>query len=306
MTDTDEEIFYHALRIRMVEEKIAELYPGDKIQSPVHLSIGQEPHTAAIILQLAKTDQVFTTYRCHAAYLAKGGDLNKMFAELYGKAAGISKGKAGSMHLCSPDVGLMGSSAIVASTISHSLGAAYAFKIGNKKHIVVSITGDGSTEEGVFHESLNFASLKKLPLLFVIENNGLAIYSHIRSRQAFDLEKLARAYDIAYFRSDDGFDMEGIALRTKELVAMARSGKPALFEVVAYRYKQHVGISDDFDKGYRDKAEFDKWYARDPLVHNRVLMEKYRGAIEKEITAAVDYAEKAPFPECGELLKDVD
>lgn len=305
MTGAYEKIFYQALRIRMAEEKIAELYPSDKIQSPVHLSIGQEPHTAAIISRLAGADQVFTTYRSHAVYLAKGGDLKKMFAELYGKAAGISKGKAGSMHLCAPEVNMMGSSAIVAATIPHALGAAYAFKAGNRKSIAVSITGDGSTEEGAFCESLNFASLKKLPLLFVIENNGLAIHSHIRTRQAFDLGKLAQAYDIPYFRSDDGFDMEGIARRTKELAALARSGRPVIFEVAAYRYKQHVGIGDDFDKGYRDKAEFDRWYARDPLVHNRTLLAKYRGRIEKEINAAVEYAETAPFPGCDELLKDV-
>jgi len=305
MTGAYEEIFHHALRIRMVEEKIAELYPSDKIQSPVHLSTGQEPHTAALILQLSKTDQVFTTYRNHAVYLAKGGDINKMFAELYGKAAGISRGKAGSMHLCAPEVNMMGASAIVAATIPHALGAAYAFKIGNRKNIAVSISGDGSTEEGAFCESLNFASLKNLPVLFVIENNGLAIHSPLRSRQAFDLGKLAQAYNIAYFRADDGFDMEGIARRSKELTALARSGKPVIFEVVVYRYKQHVGVGDDFDKGYRDKSEFDVWHARDPLVHNKVLIEKYRGAIEKEINAAVEYAEKAPFPDRSELLKDV-
>jgi len=301
-----EELFRQALRIRMAEEKIVELYPSDKIQSPVHLSIGQEPHAVALIRQLRKGDEIFTSYRNHAVYLAKGGDLKKMFAELYGKADGISKGKAGSMHLCAPEVNMMGASAIVSATLPHALGAAYAFKILRKKNISVSLTGDGSTEEGVFCECLNFASLKKLPLLFVIENNGLAIHSHIGTRQAFDLGKLAGAYNIPYLNSDDGFDMKSVALKTREAAARIRkTSTPMLFEIRTCRYKQHVGVSEDFDKGYRSRSEFNEWYARDPLVHNKKLVNKYRSAIEKEINDAVDYAEKARFPERGELLKDV-
>ncbi len=306
MNPTYEQIFYQALRIRMVEEKIIEIYPSDKIQSPVHLSIGQEHHTAAIVMQLDKNDQIFTTYRSHAVYLAKGGNLKKMIAELYGKSTGISKGKAGSMHLCSPEVNMMGSSAIVGSTLPHALGAAYALKVKNKNNIAVSITGDGSTEEGVFCECLNFASLKKLPLLFVIENNGLAIHSHIKTRQSFDLKKLVEAYRIAYFKSDDGFNMDFIAQKSREFInEIKTSGTPMVFEIVTYRYKQHVGVDDDFDRGYRDRAEFKEWYSRDPLVQNKLLIEKYKNIIEKEINEAVEYAEKSAFPGCDELLKDI-
>ena len=173
--DKKKKILFEALRIRMVEEKIIELYPTDVIQSPVHLSIGQELHTAALMALLASSDRVFTTYRSHAAYIAKGGDLKKMFAELYGKQTGISHGKAGSMHLCHPETGLMGSSAIVGAVFSHAVGAAYADRIKKTGQIVMCITGEGATEEGTFHESLNFTALKKIPLVYVIENNGLAI-----------------------------------------------------------------------------------------------------------------------------------
>jgi pyruvate dehydrogenase E1 component alpha subunit len=306
MSPAYEELFRQALRIRMVEEKITELYPSDKIQSPVHLSIGQEPHITAFIRQLDIGDQVFTSYRSHAVYLAKGGNLKKMLAELYGKASGISGGKAGSMHLCAPETNMMGSSAIVAATFSHALGAAYAFKLQRKKNIVASITGDGSTEEGVFHECLNFASLKKLPLLFLIENNGLAIYARIKTRQAFDLKKLAGAYNIPYFNSDNGFDMESVALKSREVAArIRRTGAPALFEIQTHRFKEHVGVNENHKKAYATAAETKKWRSWDPLLQNKALVKKYRPAIEKEIAAAVEYAENAPFPACEELLKDV-
>lgn len=306
MTAAYEAMFRQALRIRLAEEKIAEIYPSDKIQSPVHLSIGQEPHTAALMASLAPGDQLYTTYRSHAAYLAKGGDMRLMFAELYGKASGISKGKAGSMHLCSPEHGLMGCSAIVAATISHAIGAGYAFQLLGRKDIVVSLTGDGSTEEGVFHECLNFAALRKLPVLFVIENNGLAIHAHLAARQAFSLEKLAAAYGIPYFLSPDGLDMPAVAAQTARIAAAVRGGAgPAVYEIRACRYMQHVGVAQDFDKGYRDKAEFEAWRARDPLVTQKALIEKFRPELDREIAAAVDFAEKAPFPSCEEVLKDV-
>lgn len=306
MSPSYEEIFYQALRIRMVEEKIRKIYPTNKIQSPVHLSIGQEHHISAIIMQLSKKDQVFTTYRSHAVYLAKGGNLKKMFAELYGKSTGISGGKAGSMHLCAPEVNMMGSSAIVGSTIPHSLGASYALKIKNKNEIAVSITGDGSIEEGVFYECLNFASLKQLPLFFVIENNGLAIHSHIKTRQSFDLKKLVNSYNIEYFKAEDGFDIASVSKKSQEIIKTIRDKKkPIMFEIMTYRYMQHVGINEDFDKGYRDRTEFEKWYKRDPLVTNEKLVEKYKDKIAREIEEAVEYAEKSPYPIRAELLKDV-
>ena len=172
-----ERLFFQALRIRLVEERIIELYPSDVIQSPVHLSIGQEAVAVGACDSLTFNDLLFCTYRSHAFYLAKGGNLREMFAELYGKITGCARGKAGSMHLAAPEVGLMGASAVVASTIPHAVGAALAAKRLSKDQIIVGVFGDGATEEGVYHESLNFAALHRLPVIFLCENNGLAVHS---------------------------------------------------------------------------------------------------------------------------------
>ena len=185
-------LLYNCLRIRLVEQRIAELYPTDLIQSPVHLSIGQEAVAVGVCANLQVDDWVFINYRGHAFYLAKGGPLPEFFAELMGRRTGLSKGKAGSMHLAAPEVGVIGASAVVASTISHAVGAALAAKIRRQSgRIFVANFGDGATEQGVFHESLNFASLHRLPVLFLCEDNGLAVHSSVRERQSYDLKRLA-------------------------------------------------------------------------------------------------------------------
>ncbi|KAF0135252.1 MAG: Pyruvate/2-oxoglutarate dehydrogenase [Candidatus Saganbacteria bacterium] len=290
----------------MIEEKIVEIYPSDKIQSPVHLSIGQEHHVVAICAALKKDDMVFATYRSHAPYLAKGGDLKAMFAELYGKHSGMAKGKAGSMHLCSPANGSMGSSAIVGSIFSHAMGVAYAAKLKKESKIAVALAGDGATEEGAFHECLNFSSLKNLPILYVIENNGLAIHAPLCIRQSYTLGALAGSYGIDYFLAEDGFDMENIFEKTIKIrEGIVNTKRPFLLEIMTYRYKGHVGVAEDYDKGYRGRKELEEWMRRDPLVGNRALIEKYRGRIENEIAEAVNFAEKSGFPPREELLKDV-
>ena len=301
-----EKMFYEALRIRMVEERIIEIYPSDKIQSPVHLSIGQEHHVVGFCNTLTMDDQLFATYRSHAPYLAKGGDLKLFFAELFGKEDGISKGKAGSMHLCAPDIGFMGSSAIVGAIISHALGAAYATKVKKKNSIIVAMIGDGATEEGAFHECLNFASLKDLPILFIIENNGLSIHSHIHNRQSYSIRDLTSAYKIKYLKEDDGFDMESVYEKAKEIRnKIIGESRPYVFEIETYRYKAHVGIEEDYDKGYRHIQEFEEWYSRDPLVTNKPLIRKFKKKILAAIEEAVEFAENSEYPRVEELLKDV-
>src|SRR5262249_37388921 len=177
------ERFYRSLyRIRRTEQEIARVYPTDKVESPVHLSLGQESAAVGVCAALRPTDIVFATYRGHAAYLAKGGDLDAMVAELYGKANGCAGGKAGSMHLIDVGAGMMGTSAVVATTIAQAVGYALAEKMRRRDTVVVSFFGDGALDEGVFHESINFAALKKLPVLFVCENNGYAIFSRVRDR----------------------------------------------------------------------------------------------------------------------------
>ena len=303
---TYQRLFFKALRIRMVEEKIVQLYPSDKIQSPVHLSIGQEHHVVVLVDHLKRDDALFCSYRSHAAYLAKGGDLKEMFAELYGKQSGMSKGKAGSMHLCSAEANLFGASAIVGTVFPHALGLAYANKLRRNDLISVVISGEGATEEGVFHECLNFASLKKLPVLFLIEDNGLAIHAGVQERQAYDLEALVGAYHIPYFRLEVCSDLEAVWRRSQKIIDSVReSGTPALLEVKTYRYHEHVGVSLDYDQGYRSLEEYQQWRSQDPLVLNQELVQKFRPEIEKEIDQAVEFAESSLTPPEEELFTDV-
>ena len=299
-------LFRMSLLIRKFEEKIIELYPSDKIQSPVHLSIGQEAVAAGICSCLSKDDLLFGTYRSHAYYIAKGGKLTEMMAELYGKSTGSSKGKAGSMHLADQGVGMMGSSAVVASTIPHAVGAALAARNLNKKHLTVCIFGDGATDEGVYHESINFASLMKLPILFVCENNGLAVHSIQKDRQSFNISKHAKAYGIESEYIAEGYDFCTIHEKTIENLDLINSnGMPRLLEIETFRYCEHVGPGNDFDAGYRSTDTFEKWKSKDPLINDKESIKKFLPEIEEEIQNAVNFAEESPWPEVQELLSDI-
>jgi TPP-dependent pyruvate/acetoin dehydrogenase alpha subunit len=299
-------------RIRRVEEEVARIYPTDKIKSPVHLSIGQEAVAVGVCDPLRKDDILFGTYRDHATYLAKGGDLRRMIAELYGKAAGCAKGKGGSMHLIDLEVGAMGASAIVGTTIPHAVGYAYALRLEKSDRIVVSMFGDGAVDEGAFHESLNWAGVQKLPVIFVCENNHYAIHSHHLARHASDnLCERARTYGMPAERIE-GNDV--LAIRSKIASAAAelrKTGKgPVFFECMTYRMKEHVGPNDDYHQGYRKPEEAAPWVQGDPVkrlaeqvpADARAKIEK---AVEEEIRDAFEFAEKSPFPDLRELHTDV-
>ncbi len=294
-----------SLLIRLVEERIIELYPSDRIQSPVHLSIGQEAVAVGICDALRPDDLVFATYRSHSFYIAKGGRLDEMFAELYGRMGGVSKGKAGSMHLSAPQVGLMGSSAVVASTIPHAVGAALSFKRQGSTRVALAVFGDGATEEGVYHESLNFAALFKVPVLFVCEDNGLAVHSHRHIRQSYSLSKHAAAFGIASRRVEEGWDALAVRRATLEALEKVRAGQPFLLEIATARYKEHVGVGEDFHFGYRAQAAIDAWKKRDPLITDTALVEELTPGVLREIEAAVSFAEPVPLPGLAKLLTDV-
>jgi TPP-dependent pyruvate/acetoin dehydrogenase alpha subunit len=299
------DLFRQALRIRLVEEKIIELYPFDKIQSPVHLSIGQEAVAVGVCEALRSEDLVFITYRGHAFYLAKGGDLRLMMAELYGRANGVSKGKAGSMHLAAPQVGVMGASAVVASTIPLAVGAALANRLQQNAGLSVVCFGDGATEQGTYHESLNFAALYRLPVLFLCENNGLAVHATLAERHSYAIHKHAQAYGIESVRIEDGWDFLKIGDVTAEVTAAIRQdGRPRFIEVVTCRYKEHVGPGEDFDAGYRSRAEIESWMAKDPLCRDGALVAELRPALDAEIAAAVAFAEAGRLPGSADLLSD--
>jgi TPP-dependent pyruvate/acetoin dehydrogenase alpha subunit len=299
-------LFYEALRIRLVEEKIIELYPSDVIQSPVHLSIGQEAVAVGVCANLREKDWIFINYRGHAFYLAKGGPLPQFFAELMGRRGGQSKGKAGSMHMASPAQGVMGASAVVGSTISHAVGAALISKVKREDRIFVTNFGDGALEQGVLHESLNFASLRKTPVLFLCEDNHLAVHSPTAERQAFSVEALVKAYGIPYFEIDAGYDPLTVKNESLPAVDLVREQRtPVFLKVNTARYKEHVGPGEDFLAGYRSEADIKSWKEKDPLINDAMLRNNFVEEIKAEIEKAVQFGLSSPLPTREDLFADV-
>lgn len=297
------------LKIRKFEEKVAELVSSMEIITPCHLYIGQEAVAAGVSAAIRKDDYVFSTHRSHGHYIAKGGDIRALMAELYCKATGCSSGRGGSMHLSSPDVGLPGSSAIVAGTIPLAVGAALAFSIQKSDRVSATFFGDGAVGEGVFYESLNFASLKKLPVIFICENNLYSTHMPISSCLA----------DVSIYRKADAFNMPGIRVdgnnvaevfnAAKKAVHDARLGKgPTLIECMTYRWRGHVGPHYDIDKGIRSKDELDYWINRCPIkmLEEFLLMQDFisesrinqiHNEIERGIEEALVFAENSPHPD---------
>ncbi len=306
------ERLYKALyRIRRVEEEIARLYPTDRIKSPVHLSIGQEAASVGVCEALRPDDVVFGSYRGHALYLAKGGDLKAMIAELFGRADGFSRGKGGSMHLIDPEAGVMGTSAVVGTTIPNAVGYAYALQYRQSDAIVAGFFGDGATEEGVFAESLNFAALKRLPILFVCENNRYAIHTHQSRRQATSaICDRAFSLGVPAERIEDNDVLELFRL-AEEATGRIRAGEgPRFLEVMTYRWGEHVGPSRDYHLGYRSEDEARPWMESDQVPRLAAMVEGRRraaieAAVEREIAEAFSFAESSPFPAPAELYTDV-
>ena len=308
MTISQAKLLEECLKIRMVEERIISLYPSDLIQSPVHLSIGQEAVAVGVSHAMEHGDVLFPNYRGHSFYLARGGELSAFFAELMGRRSGISKGKAGSMHLASPRHGVMGASAVVASTISHAVGAALAERLkpnGDSKRVFVSVFGDGATEQGTFFESLNFASIHKLPVLFLCEDNSLAVHTSLADRQSFTLEKVAAAFDVQYANLEEGYDPSLVYEVAKNSVDALRGGEgPFLLRVKTMRYKEHVGPGDDFDAGYRSQKLVDDWKLLDPVI-SFTPSDEFVAEVNEEIETALHFAMSSEFTGPEELLTDV-
>lgn len=305
-TKTYCDLFYQAMRIRLVEEKIIDLYPSDLIQSPVHLSIGQEAVAVGVCSNLSLNDWIFINYRGHAFYLAKGGPLPELFAELMGRQNGQSKGKAGSMHLASPKQGIMGASAVVGSTISHAVGAALISKIKGENKVFVTNFGDGALEQGVLHESLNFASLKQVPVLFLCEDNNLAVHSPKSERQSFSLKTLIDSYDIPYFEIEEGYDFLEVKKRSKPAIKIVKEKqRPVFLKINTARYKEHVGPGEDFFAGYRKESEIDAWKLLDPLITDVNLYNEFLGEINAEIEEAIQFGLDSPLPTIEDLYSDV-
>jgi len=297
------------LRIRMIEEGIADRYADQEMRCPVHLSIGQEASAVGVCHALMHTDRVFSTHRCHAHYLAMDGNLNAMLAEIYGKAAGCIGGRGGSMHLSDPAKGLIASVPIVASSIPLAVGTALSDQIDGNKNISVTFFGDASVEEGVFHESANFASLRKLPVLFVCENNLYSVYTPLKDRQpSRPLTELARAHGMNSMHAD-GNDVVAVFKAAHEAVERARRGDgPTFLLLDTYRFREHCGPEFDNHIGYRTEAEYEAWHIQCPIKKSRENLQSQKillpshedemvAVFKREIDNAFEFAKKAPLPE---------
>lgn len=310
-------IYITMLRIRLFEEKVADLLDKGEIRCPTHLYIGQEAIAVGVCANLCKDDYVFSTHRSHGHYIAKGGDLKLLMAELYGKRTGCSKGKGGSMHIVAPEVGFMGSSSIVSSNIPLAVGAALASTIQENRKVTVVFFGDGATDEGVFHESLNFASLHKLSIIFVCENNFFSTHLPLYLRQPGDnIPDKARVHLMPGIRVDGNNPLE-VYQTFHQLIEDACKGKgPALMECRTFRWRAHVGPWWDLDVGHRKKEEVEKWMKRCPikaieefLLNSGILSDSEKSQIFKQIKEEVEealaFAKESPFPDESELIEDV-
>jgi len=272
-------------KIRSVEEKIAKNYKDNKMRCPTHLSIGQEAVAAATGLALNNSDIAISYHRSHAHFLSKGGDPKKLFAELHGYEEGCSKGIGGSMHLIDLKNNFYGSTAIVSNSIPIGVGLAYSLKLAKKKSIVCIYIGDAAVEEGVFFESINFSILKKLPVVFICENNFFSVYTHLKNRQPPQrkIYKLAKAMGaISYkLKQDNPFKL---FKKVKNIFDNVRK-KPSthFIEIETCRYLEHCGPNDDSKLGYRSIKELVKWKKKDPLVFSKNYLIKSKLINKKKI-----------------------
>lgn len=312
---TQTDLFYKMLRIRRIEEAIAARYPEQKMRTPVHLSIGQEAVAAVVGAQLNNDDYAVSTHRAHAHYLAKGGSLRAMLAEIYGKVTGCCRGRGGSMHLIDQTVGFMGSTAIVGNTIPIGVGLGFAISLAKTQQISCVFVGDGAIEEGVFFEALNFSVLKKLPVLFICENNRYSVYTPFAKRQPAQ----RNIYEVmaamgAKVDHADGYDVLASYAIVEHAVAGLRQGEgPYFLEFETYRWREHCGPNYDNDIGYRSEAEFLAWQQRDAIAAfkndlstqhqvSKVQLQQMEEMIGAEIAEAFEFAESSPFPDAIEAV----
>lgn len=305
-------------RIRLVELEIAKRYNEGKMRCPTHLSIGQEAVGAGVGAALNISDTAVSGHRAHAHYLGKGGDLKSMIAEIYGKVTGCSSGKGGSMHLIDETVGFMGSTAIVGGTVPIGVGIGYGIKIKNNNNLSCIFIGDAVIETGVFFESVNFAALKKLPVLFICENNKYSVYTSLKDRQPLkrNFKSMIKGLGIKAFEHD-GNDVEDVFFNSKKIIKQIKDGSgPAFIEFKTYRWLEHCGPNYDNNLGYRSQDEFLEWKSKDPvknyeqkLLDRKIIsysdITNMNMLINKEIQEAFDFADKSPYPSSKDAYQDL-
>jgi TPP-dependent pyruvate/acetoin dehydrogenase alpha subunit len=311
-------ILYDMLYIRAVQEEIARLYPEEEMRCPVHLSIGQEAIAVGTCANLSRDDFVLSNHRSHAHYLAKGGNLKKMLAEIYGRQTGCCNGKSGSMHLIDNSQGFLGGVPIVGSSIPIATGVAFGTKLRKMGNITTIFFGDGTVEEGSLHESLNFASLKQLPIIFVCENNFFSVYSPLSVRQPKNREiySLAEGHGITSFQGDGNNVLEVFQLMKKAIEIIKNGQGPVFLEFTTYRWREHCGPYYDNNLGYRTEEEFNAWKLKCPietftskLLSSGIIDTEIIRDMKKEIMGTVEesfkFAKQSPFPDKDSLMKDV-
>lgn len=304
------------VRIRRFEERTAELVEAGEIKTPCHFCIGQEAVAAGVCAALDKGDTVWGAHRSHGHYLAQGGDLDALMAEIFGKKTGCSGGRGGSMHVCAPEVGVMGTVPIVAATIPLAVGAALAASLRNDRRVAVTFFGDGATEEGHFHESLNLAALRKLPVIFVCENNFYSSHLGLFERRTRDnIPASGEAHGVPA-ESLDGNDVCEVLARAQAAVERARDGGgPTLLECRTFRWRGHVGPSWDVDVGVQRKDELQEWLPKDPIARcadklrslgvQQSELEAIDAGADREVRASIESARRAPYPAASEVGEHV-
>jgi TPP-dependent pyruvate/acetoin dehydrogenase alpha subunit len=305
------------LRIRRIEEEIERRYHQDEMKTPIHLVIGQEATSVGCCAALRDTDLLYSSHRTHGNYLAKGGDLKRMLCEMHCRVNGCAGSRGGSMHLIDKQVGLAGTSAIVGGAVPIAVGAALAAQMRGDDHVVVVFIGDATTEEGVASESLNFAALKRLPVIFFCENNFYSVQSPLSTRQPpRDLHQWAASYRIPSVQVD-GVNVLAVYEAARIASDRARAGGgPTFIEAPVYRFRAHGGAGDDSHTGYRDEEERQAWERVDPLT----LIDEYMtGAdllteaakidletrLAREIQEAFEFALASPHPTEADLYQHV-
>lgn len=310
------EIYRKLILARACEEKIREEYFKDEMKTPVHLGIGGEAIAVGVCHCLPKNTKTFGTYRNHSMYLSITEDTDSFFGELYGKLHGAAKGKAGSMHLSAPQKGFVATSAVVGTTIPLALGAALANAYRKNDDWVAVFFGDGAKEEGVFWESINFAALKNLRILFVCEDNDLAIHTAKEQRQGFSsITKICEQFHL-HVGENDGSDVVDVVEETRKVLnQMAQKPGPGFLQFSYYRFLEHVGPKEDFSAGYRPKLSASALEGLDPVLKfekflcqngNVALdLEKIKSQVGEKINQSVLKARQLDFPSPEELFTDV-
>ena len=315
-----EKLYRMMVRIRICEESLVEPILKGEVRCPVHLYSGQEAIATGVCFALKEKDFIFGSHRSHGHYLAKGGGMRELVAEIYGKEAGCSRGRGGSMHIIAPEKGVLGSAPIVAGTIPLALGAALASKIRREKRVTVSFFGDGAAGEGVLYESLNFAALRRLPIIFVCENNFYSTHMPIREcRPENNIVEIGKPSCVQGSRVD-GNDVLKVYEVSKKAVGQCRKGQgPVLIEFITYRMRGHVGADDNIQGTHTDirpKEEIERWRKKDPirrfetfLIKHKIFpketLERIDREVEKEVEEAHQFAKESVYPSPQEVMKYV-